>query len=93
MSAPAAGSSRRAWLAAASVAVVAGGTAYALRHRPEVSRQPGPVEEAFWQQEFSQLDGTTLRMASFRGQHLMVNFWATWCPPCVDELPLLSAFF
>jgi thiol-disulfide isomerase/thioredoxin len=93
MSTPASGSSRRAWLAAAGVAVVAGGTAYALRRQPEVSRQPGPVEEAFWQTEFSQLDGATLRTAAFRGQNLMVNFWATWCPPCVAELPLLSAFF
>lgn len=93
MSAPTPGSSRRAWLAAAGVAVVAGGTAYGLRRQPELSRLPGPVEEAFWQKEFSQLDGATLRMASFRGQNLVVNFWATWCPPCVAELPLLSAFF
>ncbi len=93
MNAATAGSSRRAWLAAAGVALVAGGTAYALRRQPEASRQPGPVEEAFWQKEFSQLDGATLRMASFRGQNLVVNFWATWCPPCVEELPLLSAFF
>lgn len=92
MTSPASGHSRRAWLAAAGVAVVAGGTAYALRRQPVVSRQPGPVEEAFWQTAFSQLDGATLRMASLRGQNLLVNFWATWCPPCVDELPLLSAF-
>ena len=31
-------------------------------------------------------------MADFRGQPLLVNFWATWCPPCVEELPLLNAF-
>ena len=93
MSAPVSSSSRRAWLGAAGVALVAGATAYALRRQPEAARQPGPVEEAFWQREFSQLDGTTLRMATFRGQHLVVNFWATWCPPCVEELPLLNAFF
>ena len=93
MSAPTSGNPRRAWLAAAGVAMVAGATAYAIRRQPEATRQPGPLEEAFWQKEFSRLDGSTLRMAAFRGQNLVVNFWATWCPPCVEELPLLSAFF
>lgn len=93
MSAPLVGNSRRAWLAAAGVALVAGGTAYGLRSTGSAGRAPGPVEEAFWQQEFSQLDGNILRMADFRGKPLVVNFWATWCPPCVAELPLLSAFY
>jgi thiol-disulfide isomerase/thioredoxin len=33
-----------------------------------------------------------VRLADFRGKPLLVNFWATWCPPCVEELPLLNAF-
>ncbi|HSV34620.1 MAG TPA: TlpA disulfide reductase family protein [Ramlibacter sp.] len=37
--------------------------------------------------------GASLTMQSLRGKPLLLNFWATWCPPCVEELPLLDAFF
>ena len=37
--------------------------------------------------------GPPVRMQAFRGKPLLVNFWATWCPPCIEELPLLNDFF
>ncbi|MDR0458447.1 MAG: TlpA family protein disulfide reductase [Burkholderiaceae bacterium] len=37
--------------------------------------------------------GGKVALAAFRGRPLLVNFWATWCPPCVAELPLLNRFY
>lgn len=38
------------------------------------------------------LDGGSVRISDLKGRVVFVNFWATWCPPCVDELPLLQKF-
>ena len=51
------------------------------------------AEEALWQQRFQSPDGAQWAMQSLRGQPLVVNFWATWCPPCIAELPLLDDFY
>ncbi|MCK7592214.1 TlpA family protein disulfide reductase [Pseudomarimonas salicorniae] len=38
-----------------------------------------------------QLDGGSQPLAGWRGQPVLINYWATWCPPCVKELPMLEA--
>jgi thiol-disulfide isomerase/thioredoxin len=40
--------------------------------------------------DLTDLDGRPVSFASFRGRPLVVNIWATWCPPCVAEMPGLE---
>ena len=60
---------------------------------PQATTPSNAAQDAFWAMRFDTPDGQPLPMNRFRGKPLLVNFWATWCPPCVEELPLLDAFY
>ncbi len=78
---------RRVWLASAAAAA-AGAGLFAWRQRRAAAALPPDI----WALRFDQPGGGELRLADHRGQALLVNFWATWCPPCVTEMPMLDAF-
>ncbi len=50
----------------------------------------GMSAEAFFAQTFNDLDGQPTEMARWKDRIVVVNFWATWCPPCVEEMPDLQ---
>ena len=51
------------------------------------------LDAAFWTQRFERPEGGELVFADLRGKPLLLNFWATWCPPCVEEMPMIDRFF
>lgn len=51
------------------------------------------ADNGIFKLKFDAPSGPALDMARFQGKPLLVNFWATWCPPCIEELPLIDAFY
>ena len=84
---------RRTWLiGAAATAGVAGGAGVASWRQRSPGMSEATMAADVWSLSFERLDGTQLAMRTLRGKPLLLNFWATWCAPCVTELPLLDAF-
>ncbi|WP_163972153.1 redoxin domain-containing protein [Oceanobacillus halotolerans] len=43
--------------------------------------------------ELETLSGETIRLSDLRGKKVFLNFWATWCPPCKEEMPEMQTFY
>jgi len=77
-----------------AAAAAAAGLGGAWWKRRGGSRAGGEsLDAAFWAQSFERPEGGSLVLSSLRGKPLLLNFWATWCPPCVEEMPMIDRFF
>ena len=59
----------------------------------EASTVPVKVKFPAPELTLSDIRGVFHSLADYRGQVVLVNLWATWCPPCKEEMPTLQAFY
>lgn len=52
----------------------------------QIHKLPIPVQPV----SFAESNGRQLGLSDFKGKHILVNVWATWCPPCRKEMPALD---
>ena len=85
-------SRRRLLLGAGLLATATGmGAAWWLSHGAAAAvAEPVP---GFWGWQWPRPEGGQLVLKTFQSQPLLINFWATWCAPCVEELPLINDFY
>ncbi len=83
---------KRRWLLrGAALAAAAAGAGFAIWRLGPAKPVPEAVQ-ALWRLNLPTPQGAPLALAELRGRPTLLNFWATWCPPCVEEIPLLDAF-
>jgi thiol-disulfide isomerase/thioredoxin len=78
-------------LAILATAVIAAGAGAGIawwRVTPQASAVD--VEQTLFATTFEDADGRPQALRQWQGRPLVVNFWATWCPPCVEEMPGLQ---
>ncbi len=58
---------------------------------PLIQREKEIVDEYDW--TLKSFEGELLNLESYKGDVIFINFWATWCPPCVEEMPDLQKLY
>jgi len=82
---------RRAWIGVLATGALAAGLGAALNwFRTEPVAAGAEASEKLFSAVFPDADGRPQPLSQWRGRLLIVNFWATWCPPCVEEMPELQ---
>ena len=78
---------RKTWLALplAVAALAAGAWLATARYAPQPPATS--AESALWQVDYPDLQGQPQTLSQWRGQVVVLNFWASWCAPCREEMP------
>ncbi|MEQ8524271.1 TlpA disulfide reductase family protein [Gracilimonas sp.] len=61
--------------------------------QPDVEESVMPGNNADFNMRLISLDGTPTSFSDFKGKTIFLNFWATWCPPCIAEMPNIQRLY
>lgn len=63
------------------------------RPAPTQAIQPLQLDQPLQDFSLDDLNGRAVKLSDYAGQVVLINAWATWCPPCVAEMPDLEAYY
>lgn len=80
--------SRAAWLLLSGLVAL---TAACSKFDSTQNAHNGPQASAkFFDAKFKDVNGKIVDLTALRGKTVVVNFWSTWCPPCIEEMPMFD---
>ena len=71
--------------------LIAGGLFSWFKHTPSTPNVQNLGN--LWNSDYQHPNGEDVDWSQFKGRPLIINFWATWCGPCVEEMPLIDRFY
>jgi thiol-disulfide isomerase/thioredoxin len=80
-------------LIAGSILVLVAMFIFLFREAPIQNVSPAHVGSELGEFSLTDISGNTIRLKDYSGRPVLINAWATWCPPCKAEMPLLNQYY